>query len=83
MTNPVSGAGLSSVMQNAATTINRSVDGVSRDAAIVAGASMDDGGEQMLTALVDSKQQLLYTQAGAKMMETASQMLGSIIDIRA
>ena len=83
MTNAVSGAGLSSVMHNAAATINRSVDGASRDAAIVAGASMGDGGEQMLTALIDSKQQLLYTQAGAKMMETAGQMLGSIIDIKA
>ncbi len=70
-------------MQSAATTINRSVDGVSRDAAVVAGASMGDGGEQMLAALIDSKQQLLYTQAGAKMMETAGQMLGSIIDISA
>jgi hypothetical protein len=70
-------------MQSATTTIHRSVDGVSRDAAVVAGASMGDGGEQMLAALIDSKQQLLYTQAGAKMMETAGQMLGSIIDIKA
>ncbi len=83
MTNPITGAGLSSVMHNAATTINRSVDGASRDAAIVAGAATGDGGEQMLSALIDSKQQLLYTQAGAKMMETAGQMLGSIIDITA
>jgi hypothetical protein len=59
------------------------VAGASRDAAVVAGASMDDGGEQMLSALLDSKQQLMYTQAGAKMMDTAGQMLGSLIDISA
>jgi hypothetical protein len=83
MTSPVSGAGLSSVMQSAAATINQSVAGVSRDAAAVAGASMGDGGEQMLSALLDSKQQLMYTQAGARMMETAGQMLGTLIDISA
>jgi len=37
----------------------------------------------MLAALVDARQQLLYTQAGAKMMNTASEMLGTIIDISA
>ncbi len=83
MTRLISGAGLSSVMQSAATAINRGAAGVARDAAVVAGGSVSDGGEQMLSALVDSKQQLLYTQAGAKMMETAGQMLGSLIDISA
>ena len=83
MTSLISGASLSSVMQSAATTINRGTAGVGRDAAIVAGASVSDGGEQMLSALVDSKQQLLYTQAGAKMMDTAGQMLGSLLDISA
>jgi len=37
----------------------------------------------MLAALVDARQQLMYTQAGAKMMSTANAMLGSIIDISA
>jgi len=83
MTSPISGAGLSGVMQSAATTISRGVAGVGRDAAVVAGASVADGGEQMLAALIDSKQQLMYTQAGARMMETAGQMLGSLIDISA
>ena len=69
-------------MQSASTAISRSVAGASQDAAIVAGGSAVDG-EQMLSALLDSKQQLLYTQAGAKMMETASQMLGTLIDISA
>lgn len=76
-------SGLSGVMHSAASTIQQGVAGVGRDAAVVAGASMGDGGEQMLAALLDSKQQLMYTQAGAKMMDTAGQMLGSLIDISA
>jgi hypothetical protein len=83
MSSLISGAGLSGVMQNAATTIQRSVAGATQDAAVIAGSSVADGGEQMLAALLDSRQQLLYTQAGAKMMETAGQMLGSLIDISA
>ena len=73
---------LPSVAQSASATINRGVQGLSRDAAIVASASIDDSGD-MLAALVDSRQQLLYTQAGAKLMNTASEMLGTLIDIRA
>jgi flagellar hook protein FlgE len=74
--------GLSDIMRSAGTAITRGAAGVSRDAAVVAGASSVDTG-QVLTALIDSRQQLMYTQAGAKMMETASQMMGTLIDIRA
>ena len=37
----------------------------------------------VMAALIDARQQLTYSQAGAKMMNTASEMLGSIIDISA
>jgi hypothetical protein len=83
--NSITSAGnLPDIMQSAGSTIGRAVARASGDAAVIASASTGgvDGGE-LLTALVDSRQQLLYTQAGAKMMETASQMLGSLIDIRA
>ena len=67
--------------QSATTTIGRAVAGAGQDAAAVASPALDSSA--MLAALVDARQQLLYTQAGAKMMNTASEMLGTIIDISA
>ncbi len=70
-----------SAFQSATTTIGRAVAGAGQDAAAVASPALDSSA--MLAALVDARQQLLYTQAGAKMMNTASEMLGTIIDISA
>lgn len=70
------------VFQSASATIQRAVANLSRDAATVAASSITQTGE-LLPALIDSRQQLLYTQAGAKMIETANQMMGSLLDIRA
>ena len=74
---------LPNVFQGAATTISRAVAGAGQDAATVASTSVSQDPGAMLAALVDARQQLIYTQAGAKMMNTASEMLGSIIDISA
>lgn len=74
--------GVSNIMQSAGTAINRAVAGANRDAAVVASASTVDS-SNVLAALIDSRQQLLYTQAGAKLIETANQMMGSLLDIRA
>ncbi len=76
-------ANLPNAFQGASTTISRAVAGASADASAVASSSMGGDPNAMLTALVDARQQLLYTQAGAKMMNTASEMLGTIIDISA
>ena len=76
-------ASLPSAFQGATTTINRAVAGASQDAATVASSSVSQDPSAMLAALIDARQQLLYTQAGAKMMNTASEMLGTIIDISA
>ncbi len=76
-------SGLPGAFQSAATTIDRAVAGASGDAATVASSSMVDSSGEMLSALIDARQQLLYTQAGAKMMSTANEMLGTIIDISA
>lgn len=73
---------LGNVFQSASATIQRSVANVSRDAAVVASAPVTNTSD-VLPALIDSRQQLLYTQAGAKMIETANQMMGSLLDIRA
>jgi hypothetical protein len=76
-------AGLTSAFHGASTTISRGVAGATQDAAAVASATGMQAPSAMLAALVDARQQLLYTQAGAKMMSTANAMLGSIIDISA
>jgi len=76
-------ASLPSAFQGASTAISRAVAGASADASAVASSSLGGDPNAMLTALVDARRQLLYTQAGAKMMNTASEMLGTIIDISA
>jgi hypothetical protein len=75
--------GFPNAFQGASATISRAVAGASRDAAAVASSTGMQDPSAMLSALVDARQQLLYTQAGAKMMNTASEMLGTIIDISA
>jgi len=76
-------AGASDIFRGAANTINRAVTNVSQDAAVVASAAAGGDTGDLLAALLNSRQQLMYTQAGARMMETASQMLGSLLDVRA
>ena len=79
----ISSIGLTSAFQGAGTTISRAVAGATRDAAAVSSATGAQDPSAMLAALVDARQQLMYTQAGAKMKSTANAMLGSIIDISA
>jgi len=71
-----------SAVQSATAAINRGVAGVSRAAAVVASSSVSDPSD-VLAALIDSRQQLLYTQAAAGVMSAADEMLGTLIDIRA
>ena len=69
-----------SIVQSASTILSRAANAVSSAAATVAsGTSVND----MLPAMIDARQQLLYTQAAAKMISTANAMLGSLIDTRA
>lgn len=74
--------GLSAALQSASAAINRAVSSVNRDAAVVASSTIADPRE-LLPALIDSRQQLLYTQAAAKLISAADQMLGTLIDVRA
>ena len=78
----ISSASIPNAFQSASATIGRAVASLNKDAATVASAAISDGGD-LLTALIDSRQQLLYTQAGARMIETANQMMGTLLDVRA
>jgi hypothetical protein len=82
MSSLISTGTLPGAIQSASAAINRGVTAVNRDAAAVASASVAEPGE-VLPALIDSRQQQLYVQAAARLMSTADQMLGTLIDIHA
>ncbi len=73
---------LPSVQQIATSAIKRSVQNVTRDASVVAN-SQDAGAANTVEALVDSRQQLLYVKAAAKIITVADEMTESLIDTRA
>jgi len=69
-------------MQSATGAMNRSVKSLEKDANVIARSSGLEARETV-GALVDSRQQVLYTQAAAKIVKASDEMLQSIIDIRA
>jgi hypothetical protein len=81
-----------SVFQSAAATISRASAAAEQDAAVVANATMAGSGTggglsvgsgDFVNALIDARQQTLYTAAAARMISTSNQMLGSLLDITA
>ena len=59
--------------------ISRAVSRAEQDAEVIARSDVDS--RDVTTALIDARQQVLYTRAGARMVSTADEMLGSIVDI--
>jgi hypothetical protein len=82
---------LPGALQSATTTIKRAVSATERDAAIVARAQLQSTGQggatpvplDVVSALIDARQQLLYTQAGARMISISDEMMGSLLDTQA
>ncbi len=68
-------------MHSATATIQRSTSSVARDAAVVAQPGV--ASKELIHALLDSRQQVLYTSAAAKLISASDQMQQSIIDIMA
>lgn len=68
------------IFQSASTAISRASGAVNNASAAVASATSIN---EMLPAMIDARQQLLYTQAAAKMISTANAMMGSLIDTHA
>lgn len=75
-------SGIPSALQSATGAINRAGKSLDKDAAVTA-SSMAVESRETLGALVDSRQQLLYTQAAAKIISASDEMMQSLIDIRA
>jgi hypothetical protein len=75
-------SGIPSALQSATGAINRAGKGLDKDAAVTAASTAVESRETV-DALVDSRQQVLYTQAAAKIIRASDEMMQSLIDIRA
>ena len=71
----------SGAMQIATSAIRESVRNLAQDAHVVAN-STDLLSRDTIAALIDARQQVLYTQAGAKVISAANAMIGSLLDTR-
>jgi adenylate kinase len=82
MTDVASIAAIPSALQSATGAIHRAVKTLAKDAAVVANSSAVES-RDTLRALVDSRQQLLYTRAAARIVSTSDEMTKTLLDIRA
>ena len=71
-----------SALQSATSAIHRAVKSLEKDANVVARSSAVES-RDTLSALVDSRQQLLYTRAAVKIIAASDAMTRTLIDIRA
>ncbi len=75
-------AAVPGALQSATGAIHRSLNALDQDANVIARSSAVES-RDTLQALIDSRQQLLYTKAAAKIIAASDEMQQSIIDIRA
>lgn len=75
-------ATIPSALQSATGAIHRAVKAADKDAAVIANSSSVDS-RDTISALIDSRQQVLYTQAAAKIVSASDEMMLSLLDIRA
>jgi hypothetical protein len=69
-------------LQTATGAIRRSVEDLRKDANVVA-RSTDVTSRETLGALVDSRQQVLYSAAAAKLIKASDEMIASLLDVHA
>lgn len=74
---PVSGA-----LQIATNAITRSRNNLAKDASVVAN-STDVEARDTVNALVDSRQQVIYTRAAARVISATDEMTQALLDIHA
>ena len=69
-------------LQSAMSAITRSLSNLRKDATVVAnpGSVLS---KDTIAALVDSRQQVLYTSAAAKLISASDDMMASLLDVRA
>jgi hypothetical protein len=82
MTDIAAIATIPSALQSATSALHRSIKAVSQDASVVAQSSDVLSGDAT-TALIDSRQQVLYANAAARLYSASDEITQSLIDIRA
>jgi hypothetical protein len=75
-------AAIPSALQSATGAIQKSHKALEKDANVIARSNSVES-RDTLAALIDSRQQLLYTKAAAKLISAADEITQSVIDIRA
>jgi hypothetical protein len=92
MTDVAAIASIPSALQSAKGAIHRSGKALDQDANVVARSqglpSQDENSQDALSrdvigAMIDSKQQVLYTQAAAKLISASDEITKSLLDITA
>jgi len=69
-------------LQSATSAITRSLNNLRKDATVVANSDTVMS-KDTIAALVDSRQQVLYTSAAAKLISASADMLASLLDVKA
>ena len=82
MTDVASIAAIPSALQSATGAIHRALKAEDKDAAVIANSSAVES-PGTLHAMVDARQQLLYTRAAAKIVSASDEMTKTLLDIRA
>lgn len=82
MTDVASIAAIPSAQQSATGAIQRAVKALEKDAVAVANSSAVES-RDTLSALIDSRQQVLYTKAAVKILSASDEITKSLLDIRA
>src|SRR5215510_14765869 len=71
-----------SAVQIATTAINRSQANLRKDATVVASSSTVMS-KDTIAAIIDSRQQVLYTSAAARLINASDEMMQSLLDVHA
>jgi hypothetical protein len=82
MSSVISIASIPTALQSATSAIHRAGENLKKDANVVARSNSVES-RDTLNALIDSRQQVLYTQAAAKLIRASDEMTQSLLDIRA
>jgi len=69
-------------LQSATNTLQKALRAQDQDAQVIANADAADSGKAV-AALVDSRQQVLYTQAAARVISASDVMTRTLLDIHA
>jgi adenylate kinase len=85
-------ANIPSAFQSATNTIRRAQENVDKDAGVIASSTIVDernadarkvDARETVNALVDSRQQVLYTQAAARIIRATDAMTKTLLDVHA